>query len=69
MESDGPKVKGFVVREISPVASNWRSVQSIQEYLEAAGIPGVEGVDTRAITAVAGGRCDERLYHHRGPVR
>lgn len=50
VESDGPKVKGFVVREISPVASNWRSQQSVQDYLAAAGIPGVEGVDTRAIT-------------------
>ena len=50
VESDGPKVCGFVVREISPVASNWRSRSSIQEYLIEAGIPGVEGVDTRAIT-------------------
>jgi carbamoyl-phosphate synthase small subunit len=50
VESDGPKVKGFIVREISPVASNWRSNISIQDYLTEAGIPGVEGVDTRAIT-------------------
>lgn len=50
LESDGPKVKGFVVREISPVTSNWRSNQSVQDFLAAAGIPGVEGVDTRAIT-------------------
>ena len=50
VESDGPKVKGFIVREISPVASNWRSNISIQDYLTKAGIPGVEGVDTRAIT-------------------
>lgn len=50
VESDGPKVSGFVVREVSPVASNWRSHQSIQEYLKEAGIPGLEGVDTRAIT-------------------
>ncbi|WP_269523911.1 glutamine-hydrolyzing carbamoyl-phosphate synthase small subunit [Coraliomargarita parva] len=50
VESDGPKVKGFVVREISPVTSNWRSRQSVQDYLAEAGIPGVEGVDTRAIT-------------------
>lgn len=50
VESDGPKVKGFIVREVSPVTSNWRSNQSIQDYLAQAGIPGVEGVDTRAIT-------------------
>ena len=40
VESDGPKVKGFVVRELSQVASNWRSNSSIQDYLEGAGIPG-----------------------------
>lgn len=50
VESDGPKLKGFIVREVSPVASNWRSNISIQDYLKEAGIPGVEGVDTRAIT-------------------
>ncbi len=50
VESDGPKVKGFVVREVSPVTSNWRSRRSVQDYLADAGIPGVEGVDTRAIT-------------------
>ena len=50
VESDGPKVKGFIVREVSPITSNWRSNQSVQDYLAEAGIPGVEGVDTRAIT-------------------
>ena len=50
VESDGPKVRGFVVREVSPVSSNWRSRTSIQDYLTEAGIPGIEGVDTRAIT-------------------
>ena len=50
LESDGPKLKGFIVREVSPVASNWRSNISIQDYLKGAGIPGIEGVDTRAIT-------------------
>ena len=50
VESDGPKLRGFVVREVSPITSNWRSSQSIQAYLSDAGIPGLEGVDTRAIT-------------------
>lgn len=49
-ESDGPKVSGFVVRELSPVTSNWRSQQSLDDYLAAAGIPGLSGVDTRALT-------------------
>ena len=46
----GPKVAGFVVRECSPVPSNWRSRQTLDEYLRQYHIPGLEGVDTRAIT-------------------
>jgi carbamoyl-phosphate synthase small subunit len=46
----GPKVTGFVVRELSPVTSNWRSRQSLDEYLRQYRIPGLSGVDTRAIT-------------------
>ncbi len=49
-ESDGPKVAGFVIRELSPVASNWRATSSLHEFLAEHGIPGIEGVDTRAIT-------------------
>ncbi len=49
-ESDHPQVRGFVVREISPVASNWRSTRSLPEYLQEYGIPAISGVDTRAIT-------------------
>jgi carbamoyl-phosphate synthase small subunit len=49
-ESHGPKVSGFVVRELSPISSNWRSTHSLSEYLEKNGIPGIEGIDTRAIT-------------------
>lgn len=50
MESDGPKVKGFVIRELSPVTSNWRSEKSLEAFLSENDIPGIEGVDTRAIT-------------------
>jgi len=49
-ESDGPKVRGFVVRELSTVVSNWRATQSLGDYLKNHGIPGISGVDTRAIT-------------------
>ena len=49
-ESKGPKVSGFVVRELSPISSNWRSTDSLSDYLQANNIPGIEGVDTRAIT-------------------
>ena len=49
-ESDGPKVAGFVVRELSPIVSNWRSRTGVHEYLLKHGIPGIQEVDTRAIT-------------------
>lgn len=49
-ESDGIKVRGFVVREVSPVSSSWRAEQTIQEYLEQGEVPAISGVDTRAIT-------------------
>lgn len=49
-ESDCPKVTGFVVRELSPIASNWRSRQSLDDYLRENGIPGLQEVDTRAVT-------------------
>ena len=49
-ESDGPKVAGFVIRELSPVVSNWRASGTLDEYLKIHGIPGITGVDTRAIT-------------------
>ncbi len=49
-ESDGPKVRGFVVRDISPIVSNWRSRQSLPDYLLENGIPGLSGIDTRALT-------------------
>jgi len=50
VESWQPHVAGFVVRELSPVVSSWRSQSSLAEYLEKSGIPGLEGIDTRALT-------------------
>lgn len=50
IESDSPKVAGFVVREISPVHSNWRATESLPDWLTRHGVPGISGVDTRAIT-------------------
>jgi len=49
-EAAAPKCSGFVVRELSPVVSNWRSHQSLGGYLRQAGIPGISEVDTRALT-------------------
>jgi carbamoyl-phosphate synthase small subunit len=45
-----PQVAGFVVRDPSPVASNWRSEQSLEAYLAENGIVALGGVDTRRLT-------------------
>ena len=49
-ESDEAKVLGFVVRDLSPATSNWRSREDLAGYLARQGIPGLSGVDTRTIT-------------------
>ena len=49
-EAAAPKASGFVVREVSPVVSNWRSTMSLDAYLAQYGIPGISEVDTRALT-------------------
>ena len=50
VESWRPHVAGFVIRELSPVVSNWRAEGSLADYLGQNGIPGLQGVDTRALT-------------------
>jgi carbamoyl-phosphate synthase small subunit len=50
IESWRPHAAGFVIRELSPVVSNWRADYSLAEYLEKNGIPGIQGIDTRALT-------------------
>jgi len=50
VESWRPHVAGFVIRELSPVVSNWRADRSLADYLEENGIPGIQGIDTRALT-------------------
>lgn len=49
-ESWKPHVFGFVVRELSPMYSNWRANQSLSDYCSEHGIPGITGIDTRALT-------------------
>jgi carbamoyl-phosphate synthase small subunit len=49
-EAAAPKCSGFVVREVSPVVSNWRSTMALGDYLAKYGIPGISEVDTRALT-------------------
>jgi carbamoyl-phosphate synthase small subunit len=50
VESWRPHVAGFVIRELSPVVSNWRADMPLAQYLEENGIPGIQGIDTRALT-------------------
>jgi carbamoyl-phosphate synthase small subunit len=50
VESWRPHAAGFVIRELSPVVSNWRADCSLAEYLEKNGIPGIQSIDTRALT-------------------
>ena len=52
MESIKPQVKGFVVREECKTPSNWRSVETLNDYLTRNGIIGIEGIDTRALTKI-----------------
>jgi carbamoyl-phosphate synthase small subunit len=48
-ESDRVQVTAFLVREAARRASNWRARRTLAEELEAAGVPGVEGIDTRRL--------------------
>ncbi|MEP0843984.1 MAG: glutamine-hydrolyzing carbamoyl-phosphate synthase small subunit [Phycisphaerae bacterium] len=50
VESRGPQVEGFVVKELSARASSFRAAGTLEDYLARHGVVGLEGVDTRAIT-------------------
>lgn len=52
MESGKPWPDGFIVRELSPIPSNFRSEDTIQNFLETNDIPGIMGIDTRALTKI-----------------
>ena len=49
VESSGAHLAGFIVRELSRRSSNFRSEGGLDEYLERHGIPGIAGIDTRAL--------------------
>jgi carbamoyl-phosphate synthase small subunit len=59
-ESGGPYIEGLVVREISPVASNWRSDDKAEHFLAKHGIPVIAEVDTRKLV---------RLLRNSGAMR
>ena len=48
-EAGKPYIEGLIVREYSPVASNWRSDADTSDFLARHGIPGVTGIDTRTL--------------------
>ena len=50
VESTRPRVAGFIVREVSTVASSWRSGGELDRYLDEAGVVGISEIDTRALT-------------------
>lgn len=52
MESDRPWPDGFIVRELSRIPSNFRSGDTIQNFLKKYDIPGICGIDTRALTKI-----------------
>lgn len=52
MESVRPWPDGYIVRELSRMPSNFRCQGTIQEFLEKYGIPGIAGIDTRALTKI-----------------
>ena len=49
-ESSQPHVRGFVIEELSAIPSNWRSHGTLDDYLKKWSIPGIQGIDTRALT-------------------
>lgn len=50
VESSRVRVAAFIVKECCKVPSSWRSAMSLPEYLQKHGVPGIEGIDTRALT-------------------
>lgn len=52
MESGRPWPDGYIVRELSRMPSNFRSEDTIQNFLKKFNIPGIAGVDTRALTKI-----------------
>jgi carbamoyl-phosphate synthase small subunit len=51
-ESRGPQVAGFIIRDESPVASNWRADRTLRDYLVGHGVVAISDIDTRALTRV-----------------
>ena len=52
VESKKSWVKGYIVQELSRVPSNFRCIGTVEEYLKEQDIPGIAGIDTRALTKI-----------------
>ncbi len=52
LESEKVHVNGFVIKDLSSIASNWRAEKTLQEYLDENGVIGVWGIDTRALVRI-----------------
>ena len=68
MESDRPWPDGYIVRELSRMPSNFRCEGTIQEFLEKHDIPGIAGIDTRALTKILREKGTDRSKFFRGQV-
>ncbi|MBC8288509.1 MAG: glutamine-hydrolyzing carbamoyl-phosphate synthase small subunit [Nitrospinae bacterium] len=49
-ESDRPHLSGFIIKELSGAVSNWRSNETLENFLKRFNIIGIQGIDTRALT-------------------
>lgn len=49
-ESEGAKMRGFIVSELCDLPSNWQTKKTLDQYLDEQGVTGMYGVDTRALT-------------------
>ena len=48
-EADRPHARGLIARQLAPLPSNWRCQQTLDTWLEAHGVVGIQGIDTRAL--------------------
>src|SRR5215475_537546 len=52
VEARRPVCSGLAIRELSPIPASWRAEDTLPAWLEQAKVPGIDGIDTRALTRV-----------------
>ncbi|MBF0358597.1 MAG: glutamine-hydrolyzing carbamoyl-phosphate synthase small subunit [Magnetococcales bacterium] len=60
MESERPWIRGFIIKESSRISSNWRSQESLNEFLTRNKIPAIEGIDTRQLVSLLRSKGSQR---------